>query len=233
MKNHKINQRAASHWQRSVAAASQPLPCAFSPGVFLGSGTIDRKKKRRKGWTCAIDHADFSLRAFSHCLPTFSFPSLSMFLAPHLWFSGPLKRPAQPPRALLGCTEPTQSSGPAPLSLTRQSLIDGCEPPRFCHRSRYFAEGGKSRSNIFHISGPSKRIDVDVSSIHPQTREQRGTLLEHVPALFLMAAAAHWKVQPCMLCSLMGGANAFTFLLFLPELLASLIKVLLFSKQAV
>lgn len=69
----------------------------------------------------------------------------------------------------LGCAEPTWSGGAAPLSFTPQSLIDGCAPPRFSHRLHCFTDGGKLRSNIFHISSPSRRIDTDVCSIYPQT----------------------------------------------------------------
>lgn len=60
----------------------------------------------------------------------------------------------------LGCAASTRSSGPA----SPQSLING-----YSHRSHCFTEGGKSKSNIFHISSALRRIDTDVCSIYPQT----------------------------------------------------------------
>lgn len=88
--------------------------------------------------------------------------------------------PARPPPLRFVILAAPSRGGLADRLLCRsplRGLIDGCAPPRFSHRSHCFAKGGKSRSNIFHISSPGRRIDVDVCSIHPQ---KPGTLSEHV-----------------------------------------------------
>lgn len=130
---------------------------------------------------CAVDHADFSLRAFLPASPhlfyplPFDVPGPSSLIQRASQTAQP--GPARPPRGLLRfviLAAPSRG-GLADRLLCRsplRGLIDGCAPPRFSHRSHCFAEGGKSRSNIFHISSPGKRIGVDVCSIHPQNQER-------------------------------------------------------------
>lgn len=189
-------------------------------GFSLAPGTIDREKKQREGWMCAIDHADFSLRAFFHCLPTFSIPPFRcswplIFDSACLWNGRPGPAPAGSPSfCRLGCAASTRSSGPASPSFTPQSLING-----YSHRSHCFTEGGKSKSNIFHISSASRRIDTDVCSIYPQTCTAEGNALRArhsaVPhgCNWPMRQRPWWrsfhtraKVQLCLFSSLLGGA---------------------------
>lgn len=134
---------------------------------------------------CAVDHADFSLRAFLPASPhlfyplPFDVPGPSSLIQRASQTAQPSPaRPPPPPRFVI-LAAPSRG-GLADRLLCRsplRGLIDGCAPPRFSHRSHCFAKGGKSRSNIFHISSPGRRIDVDVCSIHPQ---KPGTLSEHV-----------------------------------------------------
>lgn len=106
--------------------------------------------------------------------------------------NGPARpSPAWPPRGLLRFVilAALSRGGLADRLLCRSALrglIDGCAPPRFSHRSHCFAEGGKSRSNIFHISSPGRRIGVDVCSIQTsnalRTRHQRRSSRFQQPA---------------------------------------------------
>lgn len=106
-----------------LLAASQRSLLVFS----LAPGTIDRKKKRREGRMCAVDHADFSLRAFLPASPhlfyplPFDVPGPSSLIQRASQTAQPGLAPAGSPSLChLGCAEPRRPSGPAPPSLTPQ-----------------------------------------------------------------------------------------------------------------
>lgn len=246
-----MNQRAAERGVNVAAPSLLPLSTHSWCFLWLLEQLTERKSRGRGvcNRSCRLFTPSF-LQLSPHVfypLP-FDVPGPSSLIQRASQRAGPAPA-GSPSLCRLGCAEPTWSEGPAPLSSTPQKLIDGCTPAHFTHRSHCFNGNGngKSRSNIFHISSPSWRIDMDVCSIYPQTSaaERNALRTRHSTAPHGCNCPLRqrpWrsfhtraKVQPGMFSSWekLLFLLFFNIHLFLPDWSTVLIKVLLFSKQAV
>lgn len=128
---------------------------------------------------CAIDHADFSLGAFFHRLPEFLSPPFQCSW-PLIFDSACLSDGrAGPCEVSFALSSWLQRGNKVPR--TSSSVVRPPEPDRWLRSSSLeplLLQYGKSRSNIFHISRPSRRIGMDICSILPTNHPGRGNRSE-------------------------------------------------------